>query len=144
MGLLSGCAGVTIKSTGRKNEEPDPSDRKVEVALAAESDYFETVEMHRKEAPFPFGDEEEMQISLKPNPPKTVSAVILMVGGEQGESTSINTGETSAALEVYFEDDPNANRNVELLAVQGGEESFHVWEGGEILERVPVTVEISE
>lgn len=147
--VLSGCVGVNIESAEDDKEQEKTDEAKKQgpwsVALAAESDYIDSVKMKFEDPGFIFSVDETMHISLNKEPPKTVSAVVLMIGGEQSESTSINTGETNAQLDVYFRDDFDANKEVELLAIQGGEEEdFGIWEGGQILERAPVTVEISE
>lgn len=142
LALSSGCVGLSVKADpSEQSEQTESESAGWEVSLSEQSTYFSSAEYRTEDLAFPFGSTSELVVQIKPDTPETLSAVVLMIDGSQAEYSTVNTGETQTAFEVYFEDDDDVERNAELLAVKGGEENWSEWEGGEILERVALTVE---
>jgi len=137
----AGCVGLTIKPdpSEQDNNEATGENQTLHLALEKESDYFESVQVEVYDD-FIFPMTETLTVNLSPTPPAELSAVVVSVDGVQADFAKVTTGSTKVDFDVHLEDKEDVERKLELLAVSGGEENMDVYEGGEILERVPITI----
>lgn len=131
---LAGCVGVTVTSDGTPTEPDDGAPATGAVRLATESEYIVGV---RLDHGLLF---DSLLVDLASDPPTALSAVVLVIDGEQEAHEEVTTGETTVGFEA-----PNLAHEVfaagtELLPVRGGgiDGCCSGWRGGEVLERVQV------
>jgi len=133
--LLSGVVTATAVGTAGclgGNYEP------LNASLSAESQYFKSVEaaLNSHDA---FTD--ELVVRLHNTVPRTPRVILFFQNGEQEDFEELVTGEKRAEIVVDFDREQlPGGLSVSVAAVAGGEAEGYDWIGGDVLERVSITV----
>lgn len=132
---LAGCVGITVESDGTPSNGGGPETATGGVRLAADSEYMVAV---RRDPALLLPD--SLGVDLVADPPTALSAVLLVVDGEQDGQAEVTTGDTKVSFARAFPAHEEFAAGVELLPVRGGDQEGCCgdWVGGEILERVRV------
>lgn len=118
-----------------------------DVAVPTESVYFNTIDYITNITYV--GRRTKIRVELHDNSPVKPTVVLLFIDGEQYSFHRIGTGSTVAKMPPAETPDPSEIKNaetIEFAVVNGGERVSDslggwVWDGGEILEKIQVTIE---
>lgn len=140
---LSGIATTGLAATAGCSALPGVN---ISMSVPESSVYFDSIEYEYNQSLL-YGTEEDMIIRLNEDPPENPTTVILFIDGEQYGYERVGTGMDVVRVTGFDFPKPAHISNtdsIEIAAVSGGTEDERLWVGGDILERVELSVDIEK